>query len=318
MKKALPVFTFFAIVVVVALVAGRPPSIEPEQYSTTLPENLDQYLSQAESAFDDIVPGANKVIFWADSVHEKTPLSVVYVHGFSATRQETAPLSDSLAKRWGANLFYTRLSGHGRSGDAMGEATVDDWLEDASEALDIGRRIGERVVLIGTSTGGTLVTWLATQPETQDLAGMILISPNFWPRAENVELLLWPYGALIGKAVQGKYVEWEPANEGHAMYWTNRYPVTAAVELMRLVKFVDELPLQTVSVPTLVVYSPDDQVVDPEYITRKFEEIGSPKKQIIPIDSVQAENNHVLAGAILSPNNTAQVVEYIDSFMHNP
>ncbi|MDD4273595.1 MAG: hypothetical protein PHG14_07705 [Desulfobacter postgatei] len=38
----------------------------------------------------------------------------VYIHGFSATRKETAPLSDLVAKTLNANLFYTRLSGHGR------------------------------------------------------------------------------------------------------------------------------------------------------------------------------------------------------------
>jgi hypothetical protein len=39
------------------------------------------------------VPGAEKKIIWAGEAAQKTPLSIVYLHGFSATRQERAPQS---------------------------------------------------------------------------------------------------------------------------------------------------------------------------------------------------------------------------------
>ena len=314
MKKAIPLFTIAGLLVVVVL-TGRTGPVELQHETVALPSDLDGYLAASETPFKDIVAGAEKTIFWADSARQRTPVSVVYLHGFSATRQETAPLSDSLAKRWGANLFYTRLKGHGRTEDALGEAKAGDWLDDAREAMDVGRHIGERVVIIGTSTGGTLATWLAMQPNMEELAAIVLISPNYWPRAAGVGLLLWPHGSLIGKAVEGEYVQWEPANEGHERYWTNRYPITAAVEMMRLVKHVNDLDLGTLDVPTLVIYSPNDQVVDPVEIERTYEEIASSRKQIIPLDSVEAESNHVLAGDILSPGNTDDLINMIDSFI---
>ena len=67
-----------------------------------------------------------------DELHadrRQTELALVYLHGFSASRQETAPLSEDLARQLGANLFVTRLSGHGRSPQAMGEPSVRDWLQ---------------------------------------------------------------------------------------------------------------------------------------------------------------------------------------------
>ena len=317
MKKKIPLLTLLAGgVILITLLAGRPSTVEPPADTTSLPENLDGYLEESEAQFSDIIPETNKVIIWADSLKKRTPLSVVYLHGFSATRQETAPVSDSLASRWGANLFYTRLAGHGRSDDAMGEATADDWLEDATEALEIGRRLGDKIVLVGTSTGGTLATWLAAQPEANDLIeAVVLISPNFWPRAEGVGMLLWPYGELLGKAVEGDYVEWEGVNEGHARFWTNRYPIGAAVEMMRLVNFVNDLDLSAIEVPVLVVYSPEDQVVDPEYIRASFEEIGSIDKHIIALEEIEADNNHVLAGSILSPSDTKRVIDHIDEYV---
>ena len=313
--KKLPIIAIAVVLVTSVLFAGRPASIDTVSVDFPLPDDLDTYLAESEAQFTDIVPGTNKMIFWADSSKTKTDLSVVYLHGFTATRQETAPVSDSLAARLGANLFYTRLSGHGRSSDAMGEATADDWLDDAVEALAIGKRLGERVVVIGTSTGGTLATWLAMQPMAKDIEAIVLISPNYWPRADMVGLLLWPYGEMLGKAVEGDYVEWEPSNESHGTYWTNRYPVGAAVEMMRLVKHVNKLDLAAMDVPVLVLYSPDDQVVDPEYITTTFDEIGSSQKMIIPLEDVESESNHVLAGEILSPGDTKRVIDYIDAFI---
>jgi len=314
-KKIPTIAAITSVLIMGVLLAGRPASIDSITASLSLPENLDAYLAESEAQYKDLVPETNKVIFWADSSKQKTPLSIVYLHGFSATRQETAPVSDSLAKRWGANLFYTRLAGHGRSGDAMGEATADDWLDDAVEAMAVGKRIGERVVVIGTSTGGTLATWLAVQPDAEFLESIILISPNYMPRAEMIGLLLWPYGEMIGKAVEGDYVEWEPSNEGHGTYWTNRYPVGAVVEMMRLLKHVNGQDFAQMDVPVQVIYSPDDQVVDPEHIVKTYEAIGSPRKSIIPLDDVESKNNHVLAGDILSPGDTERVINHIDSFV---
>lgn len=94
-----------------------------------LPEDLDQYLAESESEFNDIIPGAEKKIFWAGKKGVQTPYSLVYLHGFSACRQETAPLSEIVAEKLGANLFYTRFKGHGRTGDAMLEGSVDAWLK---------------------------------------------------------------------------------------------------------------------------------------------------------------------------------------------
>ncbi len=57
-----------------------------------LPEDLDGYLAPSEARLNDLRPGVEKTIVWADSSKGKTPVAFVYLYGFSATRQETPPL----------------------------------------------------------------------------------------------------------------------------------------------------------------------------------------------------------------------------------
>ena len=128
---------------------------------------LDAWLTEQESAVADVVPGTAKTILWADEEPggRRTDIALVYLHGFSATRRELSPTIERVGEELGANVFFTRLAGHGRTAEALGQATVEDWKADVREAWEIERRIGERVEVIGTSTGASLALWLATQEE---------------------------------------------------------------------------------------------------------------------------------------------------------
>ena len=125
--------------------------------ASLLGDDIDDYFEREEAKFSDIVEGVQKRVVWAGDVGVKTPISVLYIHGFSASSEEIRPVPDKVAEALGANLVYTRLTGHGRSGAAMAQATASDWMRDTAEALAAARAVGESVVVIATSTGGTLV-----------------------------------------------------------------------------------------------------------------------------------------------------------------
>lgn len=314
-KRIAGVLGVLLVVVLVVFLLGPRTSADETIRDLNLPDDLDTYLADAEAQFTDLRPDVDKIIVWIDSARQKTPLSVVYVHGFSATRQETRPFSDTLAARLGANLFYTRLTGHGRSDDAMGEATANDWLNDTVEAFRIGQRLGERVIVVGTSTGATLALWLAAQPMVKDLAALVLISPNFAPKDPNAQMLLWPWGEQIAEGVLGPYRTWEPHNEAQGRYWTTRYPTSAVVTMMGLVDLVEHTDLGTITTPTLMIYSPNDQVIDAAKVVARFPEVGATYKRLIAIESAGDPSNHVLAGDILSPNETVLLVDSTLAFL---
>lgn len=276
----------------------------------------------SESTLGPITPGTEKRIFWAHEDRRKTALSIVYLHGYSATRQEVSPLTERLARAVGANLFQTRLRGHGQPGLAMAETRASDWLNDTLEAYAIGERIGERVIVIGTSTGGTLALWLAQRPEAARLAALLLVSPNLGPRDPRSEWLAGPWGTQLASAVIGPTYQWRPANEQHAKFWTWRYPSSALIPMMALVDHVRTSDLELIATPTLVIYSPNDRVVSHEQIEAMFDRLGngvaskSVKRRIIVTKS-QDPSSHVLAGDVLAPGDTETVLRQMQDFLQS-
>lgn len=281
------------------------------------PVALEQWLDTSEREFGDVVPGTEKRIRWAHADRRRTALAIIYLHGYTATRQEVDPLCDELAAALGANVFYTRLAGHGRNPNAMGEVTGADWLRDAREALAIGRAIGDRVIVVGTSTGGTLALWLAQRPEAVDIAAQVLISPNLGPRAASGELLAGPWGATLLQQLVGDEYRWTPHNAEQAKYWTWKYPSQALLPMMAIVRLVRDSSLEDIRIPTLVIYSPNDRVVNPEKILDAHARLGSPFKAIIPVERSGDPSNHVLAGRVLAPADTPRVREWILQFVQD-
>lgn len=282
-----------------------------------LPDDLDQYLAESEARFSDIKAGAEKTIIWAGKKGEQTPFSVVYLHGFAACRQEAAPLADIVAKELGANLFYTRFTGHGRSSEAMVEGSVNSWLNDAWEAVEIGRTIGEQVVVIGLSTGGTTATWLATERIAEHVCAFILISPNFSLVDRRTALLTLPWGRQIAELVMGRVYGWEPHNEQYEKFWTCRFPTRALLPLQGMVRVASSLDLGRIRKPLLVIYSPADGVVCPVTIEKRFGSIGSENKKLIPYYEAGSPSHHVLAGDVLAPGSTQPVADMIVDFIRN-
>lgn len=283
--------------------------------SASLPEDLDTYLSEKESVFADIRPNNGKQIVWAyPKSRARTPLAIVYVHGFSASPAEIRPVPDEVAKRLGANLFLTRLAGHGRSGDAMADASVHAWIEDYAEAIAIGRRLGEKVVVIATSTGASLATWAALQPElSQNVAGYVFVSPNYGVQASGSFLLTAPFAPALVKLVLGERRSFEPRNTRQAENWTTEYPSAALIPMAQIIELARESNVGQVQTPVLFIFSPGDQVVRPDR-TRQIADRWGGSTEIVEVTGSADPAQHVIAGDIMSPETTADVAGKISSW----
>jgi len=294
-----------------AVLMGGCVSVRAEKTTVPVPEEgLEAWLAEREAVVPDLVPGAEKTIVWAGERDQKTKHSLIYLHGFSATRQEIAPTLDRVAEEMGANLFYTRLAGHGRDGDAMGQAPLRAWKRDAMEAWEIGRRIGEEVVVVWTSTGAPLAAWLACG--RGDIAAVALISANFQPANKAAKIVLWPGGRLITRLVVGKTRAFEPRNEAHARYWTTSYPSKALRPMMKACRLGERAKLEELTVPVLFLYTEHDDVVSLSALKEAYGRVGSPVKKLIDVKEAE---DHVLAGDIISPQATDAAVRHILTFL---
>lgn len=287
--------------------------------AVALPDDVEGYLLADERAVPGLREGDAKAVVWADPLSRApTELAVVYIHGFSADRHEIAPVPERVAESLGANLFLTRLAGHGADAAALGEASATDWLRDTEEALAVGARLGRKVVVVGTSTGGTLAVWAAAQERWREtLAAVVLLSPNFGPRDGGAEILLWPWGGLLARLVVGPERCFEPLSAAQERHWTTCYPTAALLPMMALVAHVRRSDLGRVQVPLLVLYSPEDAVVDAGATERLFPSFGSQRKELVVVEGSDDPAHHVLAGDILSPAATDWTVAEILRFVRS-
>ncbi len=306
-----------AVGLLVVFLLGPRAHLDDRWIEPSLPADLDAYLASSESQVPDLRPGDARSIAWVDpSAPAVTPISVVYLHGFSADRHEVEPLVSDLARGLGANVYFSRLRGHGRDGDAMGEVDAEAWLDDTAEAVAIGGYIGERVVLIGTSTGGTLALWAASRQEAAGrVAALVLISPNLGIQDPAAPVLLWPWGGLIARLVVGPERCFEPKSPAQERHWTTCYPTRAVLPMMALVDHVRSLPDGSLEPPTLVFYSRGDEVVSPEATEEQLPRLVAGRLEMHVVTGSTDPEEHVIAGEIMSPETTDALFDEILDFL---
>ena len=301
------------ILLLLGFMAAVTPAGASDKFSL---KTVESTISRQEAAFSDIVAGAEKHLKWANGAQQKTDYSLVYLHGFSASRQELSPLIETLADRLNANAYFTRLAGHGRSDDAMLDGSVERWKQDTLEAYQIGKLLGDKVIVIGTSTGGTLLTWLSNHNDAIDMHAAIMISPNYGVQSNTAWLVQSGLGLWFAKLVGGDYRSFTPQNDFHARYWTERYPLDAVVPMLDLVDEVEALDKSEIRIPHLMVYSPDDKVVDVSDIKRTIAELESADVTDVPFTESKDPVQHVLVGNASSPNEVEPMLDIILEFIN--
>jgi len=305
------IIIMIVLFILLIILAGPKVKVDTTLTPVKLPADLNLYLANKESDIPNLTPGTEKTIIWASGKEKKTDYSIIYIHGFTATRQETYPVADRIASSIGANLYYTRLKGHGKDGEALGEARLKDWINDIWEAWEIGRRIGQKVIIIAVSTGAPLAAWLCTKVD--NIAALIMMSANFYPADKASGMILWPWGNLLIRLVLGKYhKQFKPINERHSRYWTSTYRSEALLAMMGVCKLGNKLDLDKIKVPVLFLYTENDKAISIPALKEVYEKISSPRKKII---NIKEAKDHVIAGDIISPETNNKVVTLVLDFL---
>lgn len=299
------------------LFSPREPVVTDVVFDNTLLDGgVDSYLATAEAQFDDILDDVHKRVLWGDQPEQQTDWAVVYVHGFSATSAEVRPLPDLVAQGLGANLVFTRLTGHGRSDEAMAQAQVGDWMADLAEAIAIAQRIGRRVLVMGTSTGATLTTLALCEDMGQGVDRVAFVSPNFAIQDRAAVLLTWPGARWWGPVLAGRTREWEARNADHHYYWHTSYPMVSLLPMAAAVKAAQMVDAAQIRQPALFVFDPRDQVVNHQASAQMAERWGG-GAHVHQVQCDGDEGCHVIAGDVLSPKMTAPLAAQVLQWMED-
>lgn len=316
MRKRNWLFILPLLLLIVYLLGPKP---KTPVYSSDMPvvpagsDPLISYVANQEAAHKLKKDNEARIIWFNDSLRDVTPYSIVYLHGFSASQEEGAPVHENIARQYGCNLYLSRLAEHGiDTTEAMASLTADSYWESAKQALAIGRKLGQKVILMGTSTGGTLALKLAA--EYPDVHALVLLSPNIEIDDPNAWLLNNPWGLQIARLVKsGKYIEsTSDTRPVYKQYWTPKYRIEAAVALEELLETsMTPATFHRIDQPALVLYYYKDEVrrdstVRVSAIKKMYEELGTPadKKRAIAVPNA---GNHVIGSWIKSKD--VQTVE---------
>lgn len=279
-----------------------------------------------------VVEGADRCIEWAEGCQQlKTELSVVFLHGWGACRQECRPCPQRIAQSLNANLYCARLPGHGRKREDLtdipcGETLVTEALPkelllSALEAIKIGFSIGNKVVLIGMSTGGVLATWLASLPDVKEhVASLVLVSPAYglghpmYPVLKHTFATLRLLPQYLGQVLRRKLIEAvlgrtkasAARNAEHEKYNALVYPSAAILNLLDTLWILEDIDFAGITAPSIVFGNMSDPVANFRFrATEAFLQFGEAPKALYCIS--KPGHPHVIASEILSPTKVDEI-----------
>lgn len=289
LKKRKTYGIFLTVLLILGAVYGfgpRLPEREPDKKLPEIPVAIDEiaeYVRDREVRMP-VKPGNEGVIQWGDSTGRPTEYVLLYLHGFTASRFEGEPITTDFVREFRVNAYFPRLAAHGlEDTEAMLEMTPARLYDSAKEALVIAHTLGQKVIVMGTSTGCTLALMLAADfPDLVD--ALILYSPNIKIRNPMAFLLSGPWGLQITRAVHGgKYAVSADAPESEdCKYWYCKYRLEAQVYLQQLLDMrMNRREFEKVHQPVFLGYyykdeKHQDPTIDVRAALKMFDELGTP------------------------------------------
>ncbi|VAW24832.1 hypothetical protein MNBD_BACTEROID01-2915 [hydrothermal vent metagenome] len=327
MKRLKRIFSILILLLIVAYLLGPKPP-EPEM-NKDLPviygslSTMDSFIKKKEAGFTLKKDNESRIIWANDSVHERTDYCLLYLHGFSASWYEGYPTNLEFAKRYGCNAYFPRLASHGiDTVDALIDMTPDRLWESAKESLMIARKLGKKVIIMSTSTGGTLSLKLAADfPEYVE--ALIMYSPNIRINKGAAFLLSKPWGLQIARyTYDGKYrVTNDDFNSKDCMYWDCKYRLEALVYLQQLIDAtMNKETYKNVVAPVFLGYyykdkENQDPVVKVSAMLKMYDELGTyPDKKVK--QAFPNAGTHVI-GCVLYSKSVDKVIAATFNFAEN-
>ena len=234
---------------------------------------------------------------------------------------EGDPVHRFLGEHFGANVFVTRLPEHGiRRPNGMSYLTAQALANAAGEAYQIGKSIGDSVIIVGTSMGGALSLLLASQQS--DSKAVVLYSPAIRDGAGKLGSMFKPWTKLIMEKTMTKNGAVDMNRTGEkGQFWSEVQHVNAYESLAILMySNMNQETFRQVTQPLFLGYyykseKEQDFVVSVPKMLEMYNQLGTPpslKKKV----AFPTTGDHVIASSITSQDWQTVLFETID-FLEN-
>ena len=200
----------------------------------------------------------------------ETTKAVLLVHGLGDSPYSFSDLAPSLQQQG----FYVQtllLPGHGSKPEDLMLPSYQDWQTLVDHYAGLLKQEYDEVWLGGFSTGGNLVTIHAI--EKGDIDGLLLFSPGFQSQA--------PYLERLAPLVSVFFDGYNTQEDNFARY--NSAPLNGAIAYSKSAQKLRELlRVNKVAVPTLIVLSEADSIIDPEAVGNYYQQrFTHPNNQLL-------------------------------------
>ncbi|MEL7833466.1 alpha/beta hydrolase [Fodinibius sp. Rm-B-1B1-1] len=305
-----------------------------EYFPSHIPSDLaklDNFIANQESQYN-LKKGTNAQIIWQNSTRRVTDKAIVYLHGFRASHPEGHPVHKTIAREFGYNLFLSRTKEHGINSDyPLLHLTEKKMLESAKFALEVGRRLGNKVILMGTSTGASLALYLASKAKYQQhISSLVLYSPLIDFHGISSGLLTNRWSRKLLSIVPGKkyLIKSKKSTYAEDKIWNKEYALAGALQLGAFVQHhMTPSLFRKVTHPVFVGYyykniDEQDTVISVNAIKKMVDFLGT-RTNKLTISNFPDAKNHVICSSLLSKSvdsvidNTRKFLKRIDSHTHS-
>jgi len=287
------------------------------------PSKLGTYLAERESTYKLKEGTEAKIIWHSQDGPSQTEYAIVYLHGFRASHPEGDPVHRTIAEKFGYNLFLSRMQEHGIEAQyPLLDLTVEKLLQSARFAFEIGKRIGKKVIVMGTSTGGSLALWLASQPAfAKHISSLVLYSPLIRFHGIKEHLLTNAGTRSLLQLVPGKkyLIKTKGMTYAEERIWNRNYALQGALQLGSFIqKYMNDSLFRKVDLPTFIGYyyknrKQQDTVVSVSAI-KKMAEILDSRTGLVQTMNFTEAKSHVICSSLLS-NAVSDVIDNTGRFL---
>ena len=316
---------FFLIILIITaffLLTKKKISFNKNFDTSDIGNNIEEYINNSESKYYNIFPWTKKRIIWDDPKSKvKSKVAIIYIHGFSASLGEIRPVPDVLAKNYSANLFYTRLSGHGiKNNSNLKNVDCSNWYLDIQEAFEIGKRIGNQIIVVATSFGCTLVTEYLSKNKIDNLIlANVFISPCFGIPDWRMKFARYTWSNLLFRILIGEKRVTKHRKSEEKKWWSNEIPIEFIINLELSVEKIWLSDFGNIKTPSLFLFCPKDRWISIKRIKKATKRWGG-DVSLVSIDvsnSVDNKNYHVILGDIKAASETELGIDIIMNWLNN-